>query len=336
MPTKAVVFTQAPLGGWLGAFGVQAFHRDFAALGAETFVPPTTTKGIGVFLTERRDFGALGVDLGARVDRQSSTPQDGAERDFHPYSLSAGLTWRMNDAWHLTLNLDRAQRAPAEEELFADGPHDASATYEVGSPFLRKETANQAELGLHYHGDFVDAKASVYANRYDDFIYLADTGLIRDDLPVRDWSQRNALFRGGEAEATFHLAANPSGHYDLRVWGDKVRATLDDGGGNVPRIPTGRLGAELQWHNDDWRASAGATRYFAQDDIASFETRTAGFTMVSAHLAWSFFNNDRMSWEAFLDGSNLANQVARLSTSLIKDAAPLPGRSFSVGVRGMF
>ncbi len=331
-----LVFTQAPLGGWLGAFGVQAFHRDFAALGAETFVPPTTTKGIGVFLTERRDFGALGVDLGARVDRQSSTPQDGAERDFHPYSLSAGLTWRMNDAWHLTLNLDRAQRAPAEEELFADGPHDASATYEVGSPFLRKETANQAELGLHYHGDFVDAKASVYANRYDDFIYLADTGLIRDDLPVRDWSQRNALFRGGEAEATFHLAANPSGHYDLRVWGDKVRATLDDGGGNVPRIPTGRLGAELQWHNDDWRASAGATRYFAQDDIASFETRTAGFTMVSAHLAWSFFNNDRMSWEAFLDGSNLANQVARLSTSLIKDAAPLPGRSFSVGVRGMF
>jgi iron complex outermembrane receptor protein len=330
-----LLLTHAPVAGWSGAFGVQAFQRDFAAVGDETFVPPTSTKGLGLFVTERRGFGAFDIDLGARADRQSSSPQGGDERDFHPYSLSAGFAWHLDDAWHLTLNLDRAQRAPAEEELFANGPHDASATFEIGDARLRDETANQAELGLHYHGERVEAKVAVYANRYNDFIYLADTGLIEDDLPVRDWSQADALFRGGEAEATFHLAANASGHYDLRVWGDTVRATLKNGG-NLPRIPAARFGSELSWHDEAWRASLGATRYVSQDNTAAFESRTTGFTLVNAHVAWNFLNGDHGNWEAFLDGNNLANQVARLSTSLIKDAAPLPGRNVTLGVRILF
>lgn len=328
-------FTHAALGGWLGAFGAQAFHRDFAAIGEESFVPPTSTNGLGVFVTEQKELDTLKVELGARGDRQSSTPEGGASRDFHPLSLSAGFAWRFDPSWHLSLNLDRAQRAPAEEELFADGPHAASATYEIGDANLSKETANQIELGLHYHGEFVSAKVAAYVNRYDDFIYLADTGETEDDFPVRQWSQANAKFRGSEAEATFHLAKAASGHYDLRIWGDTVRATLE-GGGNLPRIPAARLGSEFTWHNDDWRASLGAVRYFKQDRIAEFETDTAGFTLVNARAAWSFFNNERSSWEAFVNADNLTNRTARLATSLIKNQAPLAGRNFSVGVRGMF
>jgi len=330
-----VQLTHAPLGGWVGAFGLQAFDRDFAAVGEESFVPPTKTRGLGLFLTEQKEWDRLKVELGVRGDRQTSDPDDGPARDFHPLSVSAGLAWRFDSAWHLSFNLDRAQRAPAEEELFSNGPHAASATFEIGDANLRKETANQAEIGLHYHSDWVEAKIAAYYNRYDDFIYLADTGRVEDDFPVRQWSQGDATFRGGEAEATFHLARNASGHYDLRVWGDTVRATLEQGG-NLPRIPAARFGSELSWRNDDWRASLGAVRYFSQDDVAAFETETPGFTLVNARVAWSFFNDERQSWEAFVNADNLTNQTARLSTSLIKDQAPLPGRNFSVGVRGLF
>lgn len=321
--------------GWLGAFGVQAFNRNFSAIGEESFVPPSRSRGLGVFATGRRDIGAFGIELGARTDRQESTPIDGDTRDFRPYSLSAGLSWHMSDNWHATINLDRAQRAPAEEELFSHGPHVASATFEIGDPMLGKETANQLELGLHWHAERVDAKVAAYANRYDDFIYLADTGLVEDDLPVRRWSQADARFRGMEAEATFHLAGNASGHYDLRVWGDKVRATLD-GGGNLPRMPSTRAGTELSWRNDDWRAGFGATHYFRQDRTAPFESETPSFTLVGARVAWSFLETDRGGWEAYLDGSNLTDRTTRLSTSLIKEQAPLPGRSVSIGIRGMF
>ena len=322
-------------GGWLGAFGLQAFTRTSSAIGEESFVPPSRSRGLGLFTTARREIGALDVELGARADRQHSTPEGGERRDFRPYSVSAAFGWHLTPSWHATLNLDRAQRAPAEEELFAHGPHLASATFEVGDPGLGKETANQLELGLHWHADLIDAKIAAYANRYDDFIHLADTGLVEDDLPVRRWSQADARFRGLEAEATLHLVGNASGHYDLRAWGDRVRATLDDGR-NVPRMPASRAGLELAWRNDDWRASIGATRYFRQDRTAEFETRTPGFTLLDARLAWTFHETARGGWETWLKGSNLANQTARLSTSLVKDEAPLAGRSVSLGVRAMF
>ena len=330
-----VLLTHAPLGGWHGAIGMQASNRDFAALGEESFVPPTRTRALGLFATGLREWGRLKLEFGARGDRETSTPENGTRRSFHPYSLSAGLAWRFNEAWHLTANLDRAQRAPAEEELYAHGPHQASATFEIGNPDLHEETANQIELGLHHHGERMDAKVAAYANRYDDFIYLADSGEIDDDLPVRRWSQHDARFRGLEAEATLHLARNDSGHYDLRLWGDRVRATLT-GGGNLPRIPAARVGAEFSWRNDDWRASLGATRYFAQDHAAAHETTTPGFTLLNARLAWSFANGERSGWEAFISGDNLTNRTARLSTSLVKDRVPLPGRNIGVGLRGWF
>jgi iron complex outermembrane receptor protein len=331
-----LVVTHDPLAGWEGAFGAQTEHRQFSAVGDETFVPPTTTRGVGVFLTEQRDFGPVKLELGARQDKQTVQPIDGEKRDFSPTSLSAGVAWRFAETWHVSLNLDHSQRAPAEEELFANGPHDASATFEIGNPNLDKETSNQAELGLHFHGDAIEGKVAVYYNRYKDFIFLADTGVVEDDLPVRDWSQNDAVFRGAEAEATFHLAKNVHGNWDLRVFGDTVRATLSDGGGNVPRIPAGRLGAQFNWNMDDLRASIGAVRYFKQDKTAPFETDTAGYTLVNAHVAWTFHNGERSQWEAFLDGNNLTDQIARPATSLFKDESPMPGRNISVGLRAFF
>lgn len=327
--------THVPIGGWVGAFGVQFFNRDFAALGEESFVPPTTSKGVGIFALEQKEFGPLKVELGARGDRESREPNNDSKRNFTPVSLSAGLAWRFDDSWHLSLNLDRAERAPAEEELFANGPHLASSTFEVGDRNLDIETANQAELGLHYHTDFLEAKVATYYNRYNDFIYLADTGLVQEDLPVRNWTAADARFRGYEAEATFHLGAGSNGHYDLRVWGDSVRATLVDSG-NLPRIPAGRFGTELLWKNDYWRARIGVARYLKQDNVADLETETAGFTSVTAHVERSIFSNDRIDIAAFLDANNVTDQTQRLATSLIKEQAPLPGRNITIGVRAFF
>ena len=49
-----------------------------------------------------------------------------------------------------------------------------------------------------------------------------------------------------------------------------------------------------------------------------------------------FSEGDHGSWEAFLQGSNLSNQDARLATSVVKDAVPLPGRNVGFGIRALF
>lgn len=326
---------QGELGGWRGAFGLQFLRREFQAIGEEAFVPQTLTRSYGLFAMEQREWDRFKLDLGARIDRQSSDPADDVKRSFSPLSLSAGMGFKLAEGWHLNLNLDRAQRAPAEEELFANGPHVATESFEVGLPDAVKETSNQAELALHYHSDIVDAKLAAYTNRFNDYVYLADTGQIEDDLPLRQWSQADARFHGFEGEALFKLSEGASGHYDLRLWGDTVRAKLD-AGGNLPRMAPARAGVDLKWSADVWRASVGAAHYFEQDRIAAFETPTDSFALVNAHLSYTLDSGDTTSWEFFADGNNLTNQTARLSTSYIKDKAPLPGRTIAFGVRAFF
>lgn len=327
--------------GWQGAVGAQAAASTFAAIGEEAFVPQTSTRSEGLFGVARHSWGDLQVDLGARVDKVKSSPQNGASRSFTPVSLSLAGAWKLAEGWRLTANLDHAERAPVEEELFAKGPHIATLAYEIGDANLGNEASNQLEFGLQYQSKRVDAKVSAYYNRFKDFIYIADTGesfyRVEQDsyLPIRQWSQSDASFRGLEGEATWHLVTNDSGDWDLRVFGDTVRATLSNGLGNVPRIVPSRLGAQLRWGHDGWRAALGATRTNRQGDVAQNESPTDGYTLVDAH-ATRHFDAGNLSWELFADASNLTNQVARVHTSFLKDSVMLPGRSVGFGVRLFF
>ena len=333
---------EAAFGGnsaWKGAVGMQAGDATFAAIGEESFVPETRTRSLGVFGVARRNWNDFQLDLGARIDKVEADPVTADARDFKPLSLSIAGGWRLSEQWRLNANLDHAERAPAEEELFADGPHLATLAYEIGDANLGKEKANQLEFGLQYQSEFMDAKASVYYNRFDDFIYLADTGNDiefeeGEFLPIRQWNQADARFRGFEGEATFHLANNDNGTWDLRLYGDTVRATLVSGG-NLPRIAPSRLGTQLRWEREGWRASLGAVRYDKQDRTAANETPTAGYTLVDAHVAYHH-DSGRTAWELFLDGSNLTDQTARVHTSFLKDSVVLPGRSISTGIRLFF
>lgn len=326
--------------GWQGAVGLQFASSRLAAIGAEAFLPTTRTRTQGVVGMAHRQFGTAQLDFGARLDRVETVAAGASVRRFRPISAALAGAWALNARWTLTANLDHIERAPAEEELFADGPHLATLSYESGNVHLRKEAAQQLELGLRYAQPRVEARLAVYANRIDGFIHLLDTGTfwhwdeVDTDLPIRQWTQGHALFRGFEGEATFHLAANDSGDWDLRIFGDRVRATLRDGG-NVPRIAPSRIGAQLRWAHAGWLASAGAVHTGRQNKTAINETPTAGNTLIDAHLS-RHFDTEAVSWELFVDAGNLTNQQARVHTSFLKDRVLLPGRSVALGVRLFF
>lgn len=321
--------------GWNGAYGLSFSHRDFEAQGEEAFVPASVTSQWGLFVMERRQFDAWHVELGGRLDRQTIDPAElSGEIDHTGYSLSAGASYALSDVLSLTANIDRAARLPTAEEIYSDGPHAATQSYEIGDIDLQEEIANQFDLGLRLRGESFSGSAHLFHTRFRDFIYLADTNLIEDNLPVRQWSQGDARFTGFELEGTWHLAETAYGHFDLRGFGDHVRARLSDGG-DLPRIPQSRAGAEFRWHNEAWHASLGATHYFNQSRVAAFESETDGFSLIDASVEYAF-ETDAASFELYLKGENLGDQEARLHTSVLKDFAPLPGRNVQAGVRVYF
>ncbi len=358
-----IELTHRPLLGWDGAIGLQWADRDFRAIGDEAFVPASATRDTGIFWIGRREAGPLKFEVGARHDRNRIDVDEdraiGPDRTFDATSLSASMRWNINPDLHLSIGLDHAQRTPVAEELYSNGLHVATGSVELGDPALHEETANRAELGLHWHHGPFKLGASIYHVRYDDFIYLAETG-VDDGGPVRAWTQDDARFNGAEAEASWAFAENASGRWDLRVFGDIVDAELTGSGsrdidiavphgdhdhdytvslargGNLPRIAPARLGGELRWERNAWRASLGAIRYADQDDVAQGESPTPGYTLVDAHLAWHLDTAAGGAWEVFLDGSNLLDEEARVHTSFLKDLAPLPGRGVAFGVRAFF
>ena len=350
--------------GWNGAFGLQASKRAFVAIGEEAFVPQSDARDIGAFWIGQHAFGPLKLELGARHDRNrievDETVAVGPSRDFDANSLSAAARWAVTEDFHLHFGLDRSQRTPTAEELYSSGLHVATGSFEFGDPTLDVETAKRAEIGLHWHAGPLQLAASVYAVDYDDFVYLAETGIEDHGTPVRVWNQADARFTGGEAELQWTFLDNASGAWSLRAFGDVVRARLTGHGtrtvdisvphddhthdyqadialsGNLPRIAPWRAGAELRWEGSQWRANLGAVRYARQDDVAQFESETAGYTLVNAGIAWHMDTAAGNGWEVFLDGSNLLDEEARPHTSFLKDLAPLPGRNLSLGVRLFF
>jgi iron complex outermembrane recepter protein len=351
---------QNEIAGWNGAFGLQFGNSDFGAKGEEAFVPDTTTENLGLFVLQEKQFGPFKLELGARHDQVKLDPTgDYQRRKFDATNLSAAGIWTLNDAVDLRFGVDSSERAPTNEELYAAGAHIATRSIELGDAQLKTERGQRIELGIHTHSERLDFSASVYQTKFKDFIYLADTGVV-EDLPVRLWAQQDATFKGAEAEALLHLFEGNAGDWDLRVFGDYVKAELDGSGsrsvdiavphgdhnhnytvdlangGYLPRISPARVGADLRWAKDGWRASVGAVRYSSQKDTAQNEEPTNGYTLVDAHVAYRWDRSDSNSYEVFVDGSNLTNREVRPHTSLLRDYAPLPGRGVAFGIRAYF
>ena len=67
---------------------------------------------------------------------------------FTPKSISVGLIQNLPYDLVASITAQRVERAPKPAELFSRGPHDATATFDIGNPNLAIEVANSVEVGL--------------------------------------------------------------------------------------------------------------------------------------------------------------------------------------------
>lgn len=352
-------FETTPFWGWEGAFGLQLEREQFEAEGAEAFVPDNETRSTGVFVLQERQWDAFTLSLGARVENTRVSLRDSGHEDDHEghdhedahddehnafadvdsrtfrnVSASIGGIYEFNDTWQASVNFSRVERAPSQTELFAEGPHLATFSYEEGNAGLRTETAKAWDLTLHRHADFFDFEISVFRKDVADFIYLATTDEMELGFPVRETEQQDAEFTGLEVQGVWQLITSDWGHFDLHAGYDRVNAELADNS-YLPRISPERVSAGVDWHLGSWRGGLDVYRMMKQDKVPALETATPGYTMVNLRVAYEF-DVGSSTLEAFVQGRNLGNEDARVATSYLRDYAPLPGRNVIVGIRGRF
>src|SRR5690606_1357027 len=246
----------------------------------------------------------------------------------------AALIRRLAHGVSVSVNGARSERVPAAEELFSNGPHLASRTFEIGTPTLGVETSRHLDVSVRRTEGRLTWAVTAFHTDYDDFVYLAATGADDADsgLPIFRYLQRDAELVGLEAELFARVAEIGAGELDLRLYGDRVRATLDDGE-RLPRIPPRRVGLRVQYHDTRLVTGIEAVRYDAQTRTAPFETPSAGYTLLGFDVTWPFRSGSSRPVDLSVKGTNLLDEEARKHTSIVKDLVPLPGRSLSLGVR---
>jgi iron complex outermembrane recepter protein len=327
-----VELVQNEHGTWNGASGLQYQTRDFEAIGEEAFVPPNLTEQIGLFTLQEFAIGPVGIEASLRYDyNKLDAASIQTARSFSNISAALGLSYTAG-ILKFGANISRTGRAPSAEELFSNGPHLATLGYEIGNSALSSERSWNGELYLRYDGTPVEFSATIYANRFKNFIFETATGGVIDDLPVFKITQADARFIGAELGTSARLGH--IGGFDIKanLVADIVRAKLRSGLGNVPRIPPARVlgGITLASNHLDLQSEAEWTA--DQNRTGANETSTAGFTVVNASAIWRPWGKQR-NISFIASANNIFDITVRRAASFTKDFAPLAGRNILVTAR---
>lgn len=330
------------LGGWHGVVGFQVADNTLSSQGNEAFIPEVDSSSFAAFVIEHRELtDNWHLEVGARLENQSYDPTDSQQAAFDEdlFSYSAASVWSLGDTHSMTLGYAHAERAPAEQELYASGIHLATATFECGlltdpthcgnglatSP--KAETSGNIELSIEKFAGPLTYSLHLYQNSIDDYIY-AQTLAQEEEFRLIRYVQRDAEFTGFEAEVGYQFSQN----LGIELFHDEVRGRLDDGG-NLPRISPSRTGATLNangWFNN-LDASLTYFHVAEQDDIASYESVTSGYDMLNLQLDWQY--GMQGEYHYFIKASNLLDENVWNHTSFLADSVPLQGRNISAGLR---
>ncbi|MGH6659807.1 MAG: TonB-dependent receptor [Sphingomicrobium sp.] len=336
-----IELVQSERSGWGGTSGVQYLDRDARIRGDEKFLPDSRQRQGGLFTLQILVNGAFRAEAGARIEFSKLTAEDDAQLgtparklDFTTVSGSIGGQYEFASGWRAGLSLSHAERAPSIDELFANGPHLASQSFEIGNPGLKPERSNSVELGLHRTAGRLHLSASLYASRFSSFIFQAPTGETEDGLPVFEYTRGRANHYGFEVHGDARLGRAFGVDWGAEAQADAVRATIRNFG-PAPQIPPLRVLGALTGARGRFDGRIEVERASAQRRTAPNETPTPGYTMVNASIDWHPLA-DKPALTLSLQGNNLFDVTARRATSLLKDYAPLAGRDIRLSARLSF
>lgn len=178
-----IELTHQPLLGFTGTLGVQYTDATFSGLDVNDLHRPSTdyfgfsgtlqrrTENVGVFLSERRSFGDINIEIAARkdwrtirtpipgpfftnvpaadqgnfidyygpnwreiieADQRTYWPDNNPDLKHNPFAASLGVTWNVQAGYAVALALSHSERGPSVRELFANGMNLATNSYELG------------------------------------------------------------------------------------------------------------------------------------------------------------------------------------------------------------
>ncbi len=340
-----------------GTFGISTELEDYSVDGAGT--PPSNSVKTGAYIIEEADFGDLHVEGGLRFDvvHNNTSSRDlfypiGAQtggidstfykdRTFAALSGSVTAIYNLGKGFSFGGTILRSFRAPSLEELYSEGPHLASYSFEIGNPDLSPERAWAKEIFIGYQSSRINANAAVFHNGFDNYIYAQNTGkpnIQRADLLNYQFVGTEAELYGfefyGEIQFAKQLVADLSASFTIGSQ-DTTDQNGNKGTRPLPQVPPLKMKGSLKYVNNNFEIGSRIRIAAAQDRTGEFETTTDGYTLVDTFAQYRF-NSGNLLHTLALNLNNFFDETHFNHLSKIKDLRPEPGRNVSLLYRIYF
>ncbi len=336
-----------------GTIGASFTYQENLTLAEEKLIPNYNAYTIGLFMMEKLDLGKISFSAGIRFDTKKLNIEttvfevDSAGNParilnpgsvtFNALSGSFGFVYSPVENINLFANLGRGWRPPSEFELFVDGVHEGTGRYEKGLKTLNPGSAPKPEesvnidMGIRLNYRQLNIQLSAYRNMVDNFIYPSVTGDIIGGLPVFDIKQAKSTFYGYEYSIQFQ----PAKWLVLMASGDYVKTENNATGNPLPFSPPMKNIIELKVQKQNIGnllnpyIKLGTKTVSAQNDVDILESKTAGYTLLSAGIGFDLsLAGSLASIDLSID--NLAGTKYVDHLSRYRGYAMNPGRSFNL------
>ncbi len=324
------MFDQRKTGKLTGRFGFEGFYRNFSTVGDEVLIDgPVKENSFAAFGLQEINFERMTFQFGGRIENNRYNPVNPTltDRSFTGISAAAGVRIGVWKDGAFVANYSHAERTPALDELYNNGPHDGTLAFEVGDPALKMEKNDGLDLSLRQQNKWLHAEANLYYYSIKNFVFLAPTGVIDpgSGFEITNYLQGDSRFMGTELSVDMKL------HKYLNVLGgfDYVNAKLK-GGTFLPRIAParGRLGVDFHYKGASIRPEYIMTA--TQNKVFVNETPTDGYKLFN--IAGSYIFLKKHYAHIFsVNAYNLGDAFYLNHISFIKDIAPEIGRGVRFG-----
>ncbi|MGF1451627.1 MAG: TonB-dependent receptor [Opitutales bacterium] len=352
-----------PFSWWRGVAGVNGRRRDletsrlvFPPNESTRVFAPFATKNLGFYIVETLTVGGFTLQGGARYETQTilneaiEEPASYQNTGGESYSAAASLTWRRYavgplDELAVTPAISYSERLPTAIERFAFWPNAAIQRFLIGGDFvedpadrLTNESAVGLEIGIEARRNPLALRINGFRYDYDNFIFIQD---LRGIGNLAQFVGREASFYGFEGELSWLLQPTGGSTLTLTAMSDFVRGNNDTSDQPLPRIPPLRAGVRAEYAQGPLSFGLELRHAFAQDRlqpgdaVVRQELPTDSYTEINFDASYDFALGPT-SLTAFVQAKNLLDAERRIHTSFLKDVAPLPGRSFDLGLRWSF
>ena len=320
--------------------GIWGEYRDHAT-GGFYWTPHTREMSLAGFYFKQKQLNDdLTLQGAIRYDVRRIEPfEDGAvtragavqQRDFGGVSSAASGIYHWDDHLETGATLMKTFRTPGIEELFSDGPHLASYSYEIGNAELGSEDGFGTEAFLRYSAKRVKLNFTVFRNQIYSYLIPSNTG-------EKEWGSGAAgwlwiyQYRGQDAVldgAEFSVDAEIVSRLQAQVRMSYVRGTLADSGSPLERIPPLNGKVALRYVTRPLKVHFTARLSDGQYRLSEFEEATDGYIVydVGFQLAFPVW---QLQHQAVVTVENIFDTEYRQHLSRIKSVMPEPGRNMKL------